>query len=194
MWLPAILAAISLFLLIFQAWTASKGDWTYVTDRLGGISWHVCNPPKSFYFIIDLPVQALTCLPKGMIQPIIVMKLMSRDRYCPIQSIPRISRLSYYWLTRYHPFAPSLFIHHKGIRKNQELSFRAISLCDRVCTLRSSWSEENQDSCLVEDIDSHSANGMGVRWLDSGRSANGWKNWRMSSGIGYWIGSLFPAI
>ena len=109
--------------------------WLDICDRQAGRDKLTCVlPSKSFYFIIDLSVQALTCLPKGMIQPIIVTKLMSRDRYCPIQSIPRISRLSYYWLTCYHPFTPSLFIHHKGIRKNQELSFRAISLCDRACT------------------------------------------------------------
>ena len=109
--------------------------WLDICGRQAGRDKLTCVlPSKSFYFIIDLSVQALTCLPKGMIQPIIVTKLMSRDRYCPIQSIPRISRLSYYWLTCYHPHAPSLFIHHKGIRKNQELSFRAISLCDRVCT------------------------------------------------------------
>ena len=107
--------------------------WPDICDRQAGRDKLTCMvPSKSFDFIIDLFVQALTCLPKGMIQPIIVTKLMSRDRYCPIQSIPRISRLSYYWLTCYHPFAPSLFIHHKGIRKNQALSFRAISLCDRV--------------------------------------------------------------
>lgn len=112
----------------FEGWL-DICDWQAGRDKLTCVL-----PSKSFYFIIDLSVQALTCLPKGMIQPIIVTKLMSRDRYYPIQSIPRISRLSYYWLTCYHPFTPSLFIHHKGIRKNQELSFRAISLCDRVCT------------------------------------------------------------